>query len=690
MIDTLLNLWNVALIVIGFGLVIVIHELGHFAAARWAGIRCHAFAVGFGGAIISWRRGLGLRRGSSEPIYKRMLANAGGDPANLPDIGATEYRLNWIPFGGYVKMLGQEDIDPAARSDEPDSYQNAKVWKRMIVISAGVIANVILAAALFMIVFAAGLKEPAAIIGAVIPGSPADRAGLKPGDVVTSINSNPGTFSDLRIAAAMSGKGETLILEVDRNGETLTVEVAPEKKLGVPSIGVGPAYGAMITTDVHRASARKQLDELLAQRGLRDIAPGDQLIAINGAPVDAALHDVKSVIKASQGMPVTLTWRTRDGTEFERTLEPIIELQPSRAKIGDEPFVVEHVAGLTPLIAVVSVGEAAEAQGLRAGDVFISLGDVTWPGVIDGVREIRSRASSTIEARVLRGSEVVALKLKVNGQGQIGFTPSAARSSNIVARIPQGQYEPDWNAPDTLVDSAGHRLMPALVPGSSIVAVDDEPTASFRDIVLALKRATSQAMRTGAAAQVTIDVLLPGAATDRAVLPEQRELALTADEVRALHELAWRLHGFDSAILAPIETLVKAEGPLEALAMGAHRTKRIVLLTYLTFKRLFEGQLEVDQLRGPVGIAHTGFYFAERGIIWVLFFLAMVSANLAVVNFLPIPIADGGQFLLLSWEGIRGKPAPVAVQNVIALAGLVLIVGLFLFITFHDVARLLG
>jgi regulator of sigma E protease len=148
------TLANLAVIVLGFGAIIFIHELGHFLAAKWAGIRVLAFSIGMGPVAASYRKGMGFRRGSTEPEYLRMgeaeRAEAGVSP--------TEYRLSTLPLGGYVKMLGQEDANPGAVSDAPDSYQNCPVWKRMVVISAGVVMNLVTAAGLFIIVFMVGLK----------------------------------------------------------------------------------------------------------------------------------------------------------------------------------------------------------------------------------------------------------------------------------------------------------------------------------------------------------------------------------------------------------------------------------------------------------------------------------------------------------------------------------------------------
>jgi regulator of sigma E protease len=115
-----------------------------------------------------------------------------------------------------------------------------------------------------------------------------------------------------------------------------------------------------------------------------------------------------------------------------------------------------------------------------------------------------------------------------------------------------------------------------------------------------------------------------------------------------------------------------------------------MMMTYLTFARLFQGTVKWEHLKGPVGIAHMGTRIAERGFIWLLFFMALISVNLAVINFLPLPIVDGGQFIFLVIEQIRGKPVPVQIQNVATLAGLLLIGAVFLIVTFHDIANLFG
>ena len=104
------------LLLIGFSFLIFVHELGHFFVAKWVGIKVTQFAICFGPAILAWRKGMGMRFGSTEGEFQAQV-----DESDL-SVGETEYRLNWLPLGGYVKMLGQDDMDPGSRNEDPRSF----------------------------------------------------------------------------------------------------------------------------------------------------------------------------------------------------------------------------------------------------------------------------------------------------------------------------------------------------------------------------------------------------------------------------------------------------------------------------------------------------------------------------------------------------------------------------------------
>jgi regulator of sigma E protease len=702
MLGTALDL---LLVIIGFGAIVFVHELGHFVAAKWAGIRVLAFALGFGPAAASYRKGLGLRRGSSEREYQSLIDRGGG-----AGVSPTEYRLNWLPFGGYVKMLGQEDINPGAVSDAPDSYQNTPVWKRMIVISAGVVCNVIAAALLFVVVFMQGIRNEPPAIGYVTPGSPASRAqsaeapelGLKPGDRVLSVNGRQArTFNDVVLASAMSRKGEPMHVVVEREGFRAPLEFQITPEAGTQSrlleIGAAPPISARLMSG-KTPEETSEIKRGLAASGLEGVAPGMTLTAVDGKPVRHGASDLMEAARASGGRPLHLEFRADDGQTASATIQPQADLQTAKVKTSaDTVASIEHLAGLVPVMMV--DGRVEPKQGLKPGDVFVRLDKVEYPSLQTGIGEIHRHRGRQIDVVVLRkGPDGQARQVRIDPsptvqkieEGQIGFRAAAAVESNLVA-LP----------PTALVDENGKNpRAPAAAavitrPGTRITAVAGQEVRDFTQIRGGLVAATSKAANSGQGATVPLTIELPiGEGTERPT--ESVSLSLSPSDVRELRDLGWSIGQDVLSAFEQEEFVLRAEGPGflarcgDAIRMGVSETQRVMLTTYVTFQRLFEGTVKVEHLKGPVGIAHMGTRIASRGIIWVLFFMALISVNLAVVNFLPLPIVDGGQFIFLVLEGIRGKPLSIQVQNVATIAGLVLIGTVFLIVTYHDIVSLFG
>lgn len=723
MLATLTTIFNLLLVLTGFGLVIVIHELGHFLAARWAGVRVLAFAVGFGPALFSWRKGLGFRRGSSEPEYRRLCEAAVGVAGDEREnaraalsgpVSPTEYRFNVFPFGGYVKMLGQDDANPGATSDAPDSYTSAPVPKRMVIISAGVVMNLILAAALFIVVFLVGLRTEPPRVGDVLPGSPAAAAvatnaaelgvtepGLLPGDTILSIGGDqPDTFNDLVLAAAMAAPGRALDVEVERPGvpQPLRFQITPrvDRFSRMLQLGIGPAAGAQLP-EAENDQARETFRRIAEDLGLgAEVQPGMRLVSVNGQPADSA-DAITLAARRSDGRAIRLAFEDDNGRTVSVALEPSPEFQTVEfLKDADLLTHVPHLLGIPAPMRVEDTAEAGAKAGLVPGDIFARIGDVDWPTVTAGMTAIRSRAGRTVPVVVARpaadGSGELTFvdlgEVPVSRQGTIGFLvavdPSDAPA--VVATWPSLPVGPDSTPPSR---TAAHPLH--LVPGSRITHVNDAPVATFADLRAALRRATRDVAGTNGAAEValTLRLPLPASGEETAQPPTERiPWSLGPDAVSTLHNLGWDTPV--AGLFPRAEILLKASNPVAAIGMGLQETRRVMLSTYLTLARLFQGTVKVEHLRGPVGIAHVGTILADRGIIWLFFFLALVSVNLAVVNFLPLPIADGGHMVYLIYEGATGRPVSPAVQNAAALAGLVLIVGLFLIVTFNDVSRLLG
>lgn len=700
--------FDVAVVLLGFGLVVLVHELGHFFAARWAGIRVLAMAIGFGPALVSYRRGVGFCRGSASA---RLASGQLQPPADATALGHTEYRLNALPFGGYVRMLGQDDLHPAATSTEPDSYQRCPIWKRMIVISAGVVANVVLAAVVFVAVFTIGLEVSPPQIGAVLPGSPASRAvplnarelgidepGLRSGDRIERVNGRPpNSFNDLVLAAAMSRPGRPVQLTIRRDGlpDPIEFRIAPEpgSATGLLELGVEPPRSATLI-ELRSPAERAAWTQLAESIGLSGVEPGMTLVRVGSIEPVRSAQDLRRAMDQSGGEPVQAVFAGPAG-RVSVALQPRAQLQRHLlARPGTSPVVVEHLLGLVPVLAVGPVGPADRAYrlGLRTGDVFVLVGSVEFPRPDQGAAEIRAHAGRDIDLIVWRrppgAAEPVELSLTVpvTRRGMIGFPIwDTAETDTLLARPPAQLIDPRDGSSMTPPAAEVIRR-----PGSRLVAINGRPVTSLVAARQVLREATASAAAQGADATVTLTLQPPQSAAT--VEPPPRDEVtwhIPPAHVAALHALGWS-SPLPLELFELEQTTLRADSPLSAAWMGLRETHRVMMTTYLTLARLFEGTIRVEHVKGPVGIAHLGTRIAERGPVWLAFLMALISVNLAVINFLPLPIVDGGQFVMLLWEQLVGRPIPVAVQNAISLVGLLLIGVVFVVVTYNDIANLLS
>lgn len=199
------------------GIMVTVHEFGHFIAARMSGVRVEIFSIGFG-----------------KPIYKKVLSSC-------------EFRICLIPLGGYVKLFGDEPSDTTGAADE---FLSKSKRARAFIIALGPIFNYILAWLLFCAVFFIGMEVPSSRLGSVLEGQPAAEVGLQEGDLITVINNEKiDTWQDI-VAAIHDSKGQTIRLTAQRSDGSHEFIISPEKleredafgkKIVVSFIGVAPS-----------------------------------------------------------------------------------------------------------------------------------------------------------------------------------------------------------------------------------------------------------------------------------------------------------------------------------------------------------------------------------------------------------------------------------------------------------------
>lgn len=208
-------IWTIIALLIVLGVVVFIHELGHFLAARWAGVRVNTFSIGFGPAIVKWH-----------------------------DKRGTQWQLACIPLGGYVSIYGQEDMfdrkkyAALSREKKRGHYLSAKPWKQFIIIAAGVTMNFILAWFIYSATFMFHPKQvQLPVVGQVIRDSIAFYAGVKPGDVISEIDGNTITnWGELIIAKELASAREAEV-SVTRGNTIVHVKLAPAERWGLVADG---------------------------------------------------------------------------------------------------------------------------------------------------------------------------------------------------------------------------------------------------------------------------------------------------------------------------------------------------------------------------------------------------------------------------------------------------------------------
>ena len=696
------------LVLLGFGFLIFVHELGHFLAAKWAGIRADGFAIGMGPCVASYRRGVGFCFGAADA---KVVRRHGKRPIEMSDaererhgLGETEYSLRALPLGGYVRMLGQEDGNPEATSDDARSFSKAPIPKRAVVILAGITANLGLAIVLFLVAFLAGVRFPAATVGFVVPGSPAATAapsdptkpvGLQPGDEVVAIDGDETkTFVDLRVAAAMAKPDTELTIEVKRGNERLTYTTTParEPRSGLLSIGVDPARSSALT-DVRdsRGDVARMVARLDAGWERLGIGGGARISAVDGTPV-ATFAELERAARASTGAPMRLTWITESGAEVATEIAPRPEFEAMRvAPTGEtEPRAIDAgLIGLSPLARVLEFAEGSlNTEALRAGDVFLRLGDgggaLEGPRVSQLMAYFRAHPGESLKALVLRDGAETEVTLRTDREGRVGIYLEGAWD------LPRLAHSVDAvELPAKSDDAPATRETPAkalaAMPLGSVVSIDGEPVASLTDLRARLvARARAQAGDAPLAVRIGLRDAAPGST------PHEVTTTLAAEDLASLRALGFAFP-IPETFFDPQFTVLTANGnPITAISMGFRQTAVMVEQVFLTIDRVARGSVGADQLQGPVGILHTGTKVADEGFMYIVFFLALISVNLAVVNLLPIPIADGGLFVFLMYEKFAGRPPSIGFQNAAALAGIALVVGLFLFTFYNDLTRLFG
>jgi regulator of sigma E protease len=653
------NWWVVLQVAGGLGFVIFVHELGHFLVAKACGVKCEKFFLGF---------------------------DVGGLKLASFKYGETEYGIGALPLGGYVKMLGQDD-NPAAAANEaqrarmsgdlpaepvsgphpawdPRSYPAQSVPKRMAIISAGVIMNVIFAVLMASLAFGLGVKEMTCTLSSVRTGGAAWRAGLRTGDEITAIGGRQDPiFNDLRHGVTMGSVKDGIDFTIHRpaDGSTRTVRLKPDTDLGAPTIGVTSPFSLTLPADLSRGLGGA------AARAEPPLVGGDTILSVDGRQV-ATYAELIAVLSSNPTRPVALTVDRQEMAAGK----PTGERSTVAITLPPQPRLTTGMA-MTPLaVKAVQDDSPAEAAGIDAGDLLLKVDGepVGDPLTLDD--RLRARAGQPVELVITRDSDertvtITPRAVSWRDDETTGIaSPTSITSLGIAVPVDALVTAVAADSPAARAGIAvGERLVKAwfittkgeVDPENGITLSRDEPNWP---VVTALL----QQMPAGTKLKVVVQSA-KGDVRDVELVPSPSDVQFVADR---------------GLVFEPVYEMVRAHSVADAFRRGLKKAGEDLSMVYGFLGKLTKQEISPRLLGGPIEIAKQAGRSASEGFGRLLLFLTMLSANLAVVNFLPIPVLDGGHMVFLLYELIRRKPPSEAVVGVLSYLGLALILSLMFFV----------
>ncbi|MEB2309486.1 MAG: RIP metalloprotease RseP [Candidatus Brocadiaceae bacterium] len=593
---------NVLLVVVGIGLLIFVHELGHFLMAKKIGVRVLAFSLGFGPAVL-----------------KKQW-------------GETEYRLSLFPLGGYVKLAGENPEEKKTGSSWEFSAKS--VGQRASVLVAGVALNAVLAFIAFIVAFQIGVPFITSDVGQVAPGWPAWVAGIRHGDKIVELDgSKDPDFEDLFTIVALSNPSVGVNLKVERDNKIFDVNVTPkyDAEHGIQRIGIMPATSL-------------EIDKIFAFENnyspARDagIHVKDVVVAVNGKKISTE-DEFREIEAASAGKEIALTV-LRDNKEVELKVTPF---KSTRWMLG--------LSCATAILDGVKNSSLASEAGFIKGDEIAEVNSKP----VTGFTDIR---------KLVLGSEEETIVFTIKRNDTVVLIPVLLRDEKVKEEFLDGIAPFYGLKVDSLVEGFPAEKI-GLKPGDKIISLDERELKDWGNLL--------QRVMAGQGKPMVIEWMRGNERFVSTIVPQK-------DEKNAIGNIGIKFRE---------KTVIRQYGLLGSCVVGTKKAIINVQRLYLTIRGFFSQRLSPKNVGGFILIAQASYESAKAGVGKLVYFLGILSLQLALLNILPIPVLDGGHLLFLAIERIKGSPVSQRTLSIAQYIGFGLIITLVIYATRNDIMRLL-
>lgn len=718
---------QIIVVVVAFSVLIFVHELGHYLAARLVGVRVERFFVGFD--IF----GLAIKK-----EYK-----------------GTVYGIGALPLGGYCALAGQND-DPRkeVQTNAPDELQNKPLWARALVFAGGVLMNFLFGFLVLIAAYMYGIPYIPPVLGNLDANGPAAIHGFKTGDRILEVDGKRvQSFEDAAEAIALTGAGGEMDVLIERTG--------PDGKLAKQTIHVKGRASNMrgnlntIGAEPERSRAVGGVveDPMFADLLTGKLEVGDEILAVEDIPIPQNRGErIQKMLANLPGKDIKLTVKNQAGS----VQDVLIPLET----YGEWDMGLRISIGIN---GVVPDGPAARA-GLQQGDLVVAyqLPDQADPQRIVSVQEFMDMINSAAMKPV---------KIDINRKGDnLTVTATPAPSSN-----PSFDHETDTllgvegvmeGKDGFLVQSVAEDspLAGLAQPGDFLSGLNGKPLPPGKSLREAVEEAATDVVRLyiarGAAkgeamfpprrdvpdanlslnlaprlnpeyrrAMIGIDIVAgpittvePGSFADTQLGGEKRLAGSRLTGIQYSPDLSSTTLRFvfpegsqygsgvktfitetpDYILTNPVEAGLHSRLPIvlktaeeirqysffPAVVAAGHKWVDLSLMVYRVLHKLVVRTLPIDAVGGPVQLFRIIKIADERGFAYFLYILALISVNLGVCNLLPLPVLDGGHLLFLLIEWLMGRPPPPVVKETAQWIGLVCLLALMLTVTGYDLMHL--